>query len=122
MPRSGWYRVRPPVPAPYPDPHLESGVQVLSKLREALPRDLKRNLGMRRAIGSWRFGYGRSLLQAGKRWAGAREMTHAIMEDPRSWDYKLAWTILGIVLGGERAGILIERIQRRRGSAPVANP
>jgi Glycosyl transferase family 2 len=115
------YRVRPHGPSPHPDPHLESGVQVLSKLRGELPRHLARDLHLRRAIGNWRFGYGRSVLEAGRRWAGAREMTLAIVEDPRSWDYKLAWTILGIPLGGRRAGLLIERVQRllRTGGGPA---
>ena len=117
-----WYRVRPPGPAPYPDPHLRSGVQVLSKLQRLLPRDLARALRLRRAIGSWRFGYGRSLLQAGRRWAGTREMTRAIVEDPRSWDYKLAWTILGSSLGGRYAGTLIERVQRGLGGTRRADP
>jgi Glycosyl transferase family 2 len=108
------YRVRPPdqAPSPGPDPHLESGVQALSKLRRSVSPQVAQELHLRRAIGKWRFGYGRSLLQAGRRWAGAREMTRAIMEDPRSWDYKIAWMVLGPLLGTTRAGKLIGNFQR----------
>jgi glycosyltransferase involved in cell wall biosynthesis len=112
------YRVRPPGLSPHPDAHLESGVLVLSKLQGALPRELAWDLHLRRAIGRWRFGYGRSLFLAGRRWAGVRAVARAILEDRRSVVYKSAWLFLGGVLGGQSAKRLIAALQLRLGRLP----
>jgi glycosyltransferase involved in cell wall biosynthesis len=111
----GLYRVRTRLPRTREgDVHLLSGVLTLQKLERSLGPEVARRLGVRRAIGRWRFGHGRSLMETGDRLAGLREMVRALTEDRRSWDYKLTWIVAGALLGGPRAAALIQAVQDRR--------
>jgi glycosyltransferase involved in cell wall biosynthesis len=101
-----------------PIPHLRDGVLVLERLRRTLPRETAHRLHVRRAIGHWRFGWGRSLLLRGNRVAGVRQMLHALREDRRDSLSKVVWIILGAALGGSRARSLIENVHPGAGGAP----
>jgi glycosyltransferase involved in cell wall biosynthesis len=89
---------------------LKGGVRVLRKLEQMLDPAAARQLRVRRAIGLWRFGYGRNLLLRGERVAGLRQMLRSLREDRRDLASKLAWLTLGAVLGGSRARAQIMRI------------
>jgi glycosyltransferase involved in cell wall biosynthesis len=95
-----------------PQTHLGAGVRALQKIGAQVPREKRSSLSIRRSIGHWRFGFGRALLQHGHRRRGALEMGRALIEDRRSWDYKLAWIVLGTALGGELGGRAVGGIQR----------
>lgn len=108
----GYYRINRG--APNDAVHQEDGIRLLEKLHRSLPADVAHRLRVRRAIGRWRFGYGRALLgSGGSRGKAALAMARGLIEDPRSWDYKLAWTVLGGTLGAERASGIIEALQSR---------
>lgn len=116
----GYYRINRS--APIDAVHEEAGVRVLEKLRRSLVAKEARRLGVRRAIGRWRFGYGRALLRSGgPRGKALFVMARGLIEDPRSWDYKLAWMLLGGILSAERASDLIDALQARvsRNRAPT---
>ncbi len=116
----GFYRVRSRPPRGVGgDPHLLAGVLALEKLGRNLGPEEAGRLNLRRAIGRWRFGYGRSLLEAGDRGRGLYEMTRALGQDQRSWDYKLAWIMAGALLGGRRTARLLDRVQRRSRQGPA---
>jgi glycosyltransferase involved in cell wall biosynthesis len=116
----GFYRVSNRSPGgARGDPHLLGGVLALEKLGRTLSPERALHPALRRAVGRWRFGYGRSLLEAGDRWGGLREMTRALAQDPRSWDYKLAWIVAGALLGGPRAARLVDAVERRIRQGPA---
>jgi glycosyltransferase involved in cell wall biosynthesis len=101
---------------------LLAGVLALEKLKTRLPRTQARDLKVARAIGAWRFGYGRQLALEGARWCGVRAMARGVVKDRRSMDYKLAWLFLSAILGGHSAKRLIAALQRRLGRVPWEPP
>ena len=114
----GYYRINRGAPADAV--HEDAGVRVLEKLQRSLTADEARRLRVRRAIGRWRFGYGRALLRSGgPRGNAVFAMARALIEDPRSWDYKLAWIVLGGILGAKHASGIIEALQSRATRDPA---
>lgn len=98
--------------------HLGSGVQALERLERLLDVDTARRIHVRRSVGHWRFGYGRSLLMGGKRWRGTQQILRAIREDRRQLAPKLTWLVLGgLLLGGRRARPVIERLHPGAGGS-----
>ena len=98
--------------------YLLMAILALEKLQARLPRRQVRDLKVVRAIGAWRFGYGRQLVIEGARWRGVRAMARGIVEDRRSMDYKLAWLFLSAVLGGDSAKRFVAALQQRLGRVP----
>lgn len=112
----GSYRVRPDNGPELADTnHTWMGVLALMRLQQRLDPARRKTTRVRRAIGRWRFGYGRALLLQGHRLKGAGQMLRGCLADRRSLAYKLAWVVIGTTAGGDRARSWIAAMQRRAG-------
>ena len=111
----GYYSARSAGTSTRDPTHLHCGVVTLERLRARIAHHEARELHVRRAVGRWRFGYGRALI-AERRWKAVRQMSRGLLEDRRSWDFKLAWIVLGGLFGDARAARTISRLQGRDGN------
>jgi glycosyltransferase involved in cell wall biosynthesis len=119
----GFYRVRGGLggTARSATVHLRTGILALERLERLVDRETATRLRVRRSIGHWRFGYGRSLLLQGDRSGGVRQIARSLCEDRRHALPKLTWLVLGRLLGGQRARAVIDRIRPGAGGAPESD-
>lgn len=95
--------------------HALSGIRVLQKLRVAIgdPAECRR-LRIDRAIGAWRFRYGKALTESGRPALGWWVMLRSLAADRRDLDYKLTYMGLCVLVGPRRAPHLVGRLKRAK--------
>lgn len=92
--------------------HLQSGVQVLVKLRNAMSNPAqRRSLRIDCAIGHWMFGYGKALADEGERLKGLRQMIRSLALDRRSLAYKLLSILVLALFPPAQGNRLLRRAQ-----------
>lgn len=110
-----FYRVRPGSMSRQRVLHATGCIAVLRKLSRGIPDPVERNrLGIRRAIGKWRFAYGRALVQDGQVARGWVQMALALCADRRGLTYKLTYMALVPWLGPTRTDRWVQQLQRLR--------
>ena len=95
--------------------HGLSGIRVLQKLRCAIsdPAE-RRRLRIDRAIGLWRFRYGKALVESGQLRQGLWQMIQGILTDPRDLDYKLSFIACCLLIGPAQASEAVIRLKRNK--------
>jgi len=112
------YRLRPNRMSARRVIHSLSGIQVLYKLMASMPsEEERRSLGIRKAIGRWRFSYGRALVEDGALARGWKEMVKSLWFDRRNLRYKLGYMAGVPFLGHKRTLELLSMGQRVLGHA-----
>lgn len=97
------YRSRPDAMSARRVVHTRAGIRVLYKVMASTPSKKERKrLGIRKAIGRWRFSYGRALVENGSLARGWAEMARSLWYDQRNLRYKLGYMIGVPFLGHER--------------------
>ncbi len=84
--------------------HALSGIMVLQKLQQAIRSSVERQrLKLDRAIGFWRFRYGKALAEGGYLRQGLWQMLQGILADRRDLDSKLGFLACCLLIGPNRA-------------------
>ena len=88
---------------------------VLRKLERAIsdPRERKR-LRIGRAVGLWRFRYGKALVESGQLARGWWQMARSLLADQRDLDYKLSYMALVLLVGPEKAADALGKLKRAK--------
>ena len=110
-----FYRVHSASRSSHHVEHGRSGIIVLQKLERAIsdPGERKR-LRIGRAVGRWRFAYGKALVESGELAQGWWQMARSLLADQRDLDYKLSYMALVLLVGPEKAVDTQGRLKRAK--------
>lgn len=95
--------------------HALSGIRILEKLKRAISKpDEQQRLQIDRAVGLWRFRYGKALVESGQLIRGWWQMARSLIADQRDLDYKLSYMALVLLTGSKKAAGVQSKLKRAK--------